>query len=195
MAIYILKSGLCLAILFGFYKIFLEKESFHNFKRFYLLSALILAFTIPVITFTKYIEVSPQNIPLNTEAPSFLLANELGQSHYLDYFWSISLWIYSIGLIIFGFKFFKNLSELIIKIKKHPKYRDRSFIYVLFHDVVTPHTFFNYIFLNKGKFESHQIPEAVLLHEETHAQQKHSLDILFVEILQVAFWFNPFLYL
>ncbi|MDZ7756486.1 M56 family metallopeptidase [Rhodohalobacter sp.] len=35
----------------------------------------------------------------------------------------------------------------------------------------------------------------VLNHELTHARQKHSLDILFVEFLKVIFWFNPLLYL
>jgi len=34
----------------------------------------------------------------------------------------------------------------------------------------------------------------VILHEQTHATQKHSLDILFIELLQIVFWFNPFLY-
>jgi hypothetical protein len=32
------------------------------------------------------------------------------------------------------------------------------------------------------------------LHEETHAKQKHSLDVLFIEFLQVLFWFNPLMY-
>jgi hypothetical protein len=32
------------------------------------------------------------------------------------------------------------------------------------------------------------------LHEQTHAKQKHALDILFIEMLQIVFWFNPLLY-
>lgn len=33
------------------------------------------------------------------------------------------------------------------------------------------------------------------MHEQVHAKQKHALDILFIELLQIAFWFNPLLYL
>ena len=33
------------------------------------------------------------------------------------------------------------------------------------------------------------------MHEETHAKQKHSLDILFIEFMQILFWFNPIIYL
>ena len=50
-----------------------------------------------------------------------------------------------------------------------------------------PHTFFNFVFLNKNQFEAQKIPEDVILHEETHAKQKHSLDILLIELAQVVF--------
>ena len=33
------------------------------------------------------------------------------------------------------------------------------------------------------------------MHEEAHAVQKHSLDVLFIEVLQIIFWFNPLIYL
>ncbi|HBY69604.1 MAG TPA: peptidase M56, partial [Flavobacteriaceae bacterium] len=36
-----------------------------------------------------------------------------------------------------------------------------------------------------------EIPEEVLLHEHAHAKQMHSVDILFIELLHVLFWFNP----
>ena len=61
--------------------------------------------------------------------------------------------------------------------------------------LINPHTFFNYIFLNKTKFENRALPKEVILHEETHAKQKHSLDILFIELLQIVFWFQPLIWL
>ena len=60
MEIYLFKSAACLAIFYIFYKLFLERESFHNFKRIYLIASVIGAFLIPFITFTQYIE--PQQI-------------------------------------------------------------------------------------------------------------------------------------
>ncbi len=56
-AIYLIKSTLCLGILFGFYKIVLESKVMHQFKRFYLLAAIIFSFTIPLVTFTYEAEV------------------------------------------------------------------------------------------------------------------------------------------
>ena len=59
MEMYILKSALCLAIFFVFYKALLENTSLHSFKRFYLLLSVVISFSIPFITFTTYREIEP----------------------------------------------------------------------------------------------------------------------------------------
>jgi biopolymer transport protein ExbD len=45
------------------------------------------------------------------------------------------------------------------------------------------------------RYESHHIPKEVMLHEETHAKQLHSLDVIILELLQIAFWFHPLVYI
>jgi len=194
MIIYILKFSACLAIFLAFYKLFLERENMHQFKRFYLLGSIVTSIAIPFITFTTYVEPQPivdgfnEIVPLSSDLVSETAENP---TNYLP----IILWsIYGIGLSLFGLKFGFNLSQIILKIKKNPNLKDSIFINVLLQDLVSPHTFFSYIFLNKYKYETHQIPEEVLLHEQTHAKQKHSIDILLIEILQVIFWFNPLIH-
>jgi len=195
MLLYILKSGVCLAFLYLFYKTFLEKENMHTFKRFYLLGALLTAFIIPFITFVHYVE-----IPITSQAIEQsnaivpIISNSEPQQYPTDYL-SLILWsTYVIGVLIFGFKFVKNLFGIILRIRKNPKHRINQITNVLLLDNIIPHTFFNYIFLNKKKFEASEIPKEVLLHEETHAKQKHSVDVLFIELLQILFWFNPLMY-
>ncbi len=191
MEIYLLKSAACLGLFFAFYKLVLENISIHNFKRFYLLGSLAAAFIIPIITFTTYVEASP-SIPVYTEnIPLQFITEPEATTNY----WQLVLWsVYGLGVLFFSVKFFKNLFRLIHKIRKNSKYRNSNFIHVLLNETVIPHTFFNYILLNKQQFESHKIPAEVLLHEETHARQKHSLDIVIVELLQIVFWFNPLFY-
>jgi len=191
MLIYILKSSACLGIFFLFYKLFLEKENMHVFKRFYLLVSVIIAFAIPLITFTQYIESTGNFVVDNLTQVNIISEQIQDPFPYL----SVILWsIYAIGTIFFSIKFTYNLSKLIYKINNNPKHRYRNFTNVLLPDLTIPHTFFNYIFLNKQKFEAQLIPKEVLLHEETHANQKHSVDIILIEILQVVFWFNPLIY-
>ncbi|MBO3099181.1 M56 family metallopeptidase [Gelidibacter pelagius] len=194
MLIYLLKSGACLAIFMIFYQFFLEKENMHVFKRFYLLGALIIAFAIPLITFTQYIEVPALPMAKETFAPVAFYTDhspQIEETNYLPFiFWSI----YALGVLVFGLLFIKNLIQIVFKIKRNPKQKSKHVIHVLLNDLVTPHTFFNYIFLNRQKFEKHEIPKEVFWHEESHAKQKHSIDVLFIELLQVIFWFNPLIY-
>lgn len=62
-------------------------------------------------------------------------------------------------------------------------------------DVSTvPHTFLNTIYVNKTQFESGELSKEILDHELTHARQKHTWDVLFIELLRIVFWFNPIFY-
>ncbi len=193
MEVYLLKSSACLAIFYSFYKLFLEKENIHSFKRFYLLGTVLVSFGIPLLTFKSYIEASEIVTPKLLSNTSELLISET--SAIIEFLPTILWSLYAIGVLIFSIRFGKNLLTIYFRIKRNQKLKLRTFINVLLIDSVIPHTFFNYIFLNKKEFEAHKIPEEVLIHEQTHAQQKHSIDILTIELLQILFWFNPFIYL
>ncbi len=194
MVLYLLKSAACLVVFLLFYKFFLERIHWHVFKRFYLLGSIVLALSIPLITYTTYVvpaattitysaTAQPIDITEVTEPPSSFIDS-------LMLFWGI----YALGVLLFGIRFTRNLNRIIRKIRFNPKQRMRNITNVLLEDKVSPHTFLRYIFLNKEKFERQEIPQEVFWHEETHARQKHSLDILFIEFIQVLFWCNPLLY-
>jgi len=191
---YLLKSGGCLLVFYLFYVLFLEKENMHVYKRIYLLSILVVSFIIPLVTFTNYVEVVEQIQPMiaSSTATEFPIVAATEQQNYLP----IILWsIYGLGVLLFGLKFIKNSYEILKKIKRNPKEKTGKTTSVLLNEDIVPHTFFNFIFFNKNKFITHQIPKEVILHEETHARQKHSVDVLLLEFLQVVFWFNPVLFL
>ncbi len=192
MELYLFKSACCMAILYGLYLLFLERESMHNFKRFYLLGSLALSFIIPAITVTQLVEFTPSN------AATVTITNNAGDAIApINYNWiTTGLWsIYLLGVALFSIRFFKNLRQLWIRIKSNPRQKGKQISYVLLRKLVIPHTFFSYIFVNKKGFEDHEIPTEVLVHEQAHATQKHSVDILFAELLQLLFWFNPLIYL
>ena len=186
-----------MAIFLTFYKVLLENESMHQFKRFFLIAALVSSFIIPNIVFNEYIEIEPsevstQVLAIEQNIENQNIAKEVAQS---PLNWSLVFWtIYGIGVVGFGFRFIRHLIQLWSRIRNNPKLKQNSITNVLLKQQLPPHTFFNFIFLNKHKFETKSIPNSVLLHEETHALQKHSLDVLLIEFLQVIFWFNPVLY-
>lgn len=57
-----------------------------------------------------------------------------------------------------------------------------------------PFSFFDWIFINPERHKSDEIEE-IMMHELTHCQQFHSIDIIFSELFCIIFWFNPFVWL
>tara|TARA_R100001369_G_scaffold18841_4_gene34382 strand:- start:206 stop:2407 length:2202 start_codon:yes stop_codon:yes gene_type:complete len=194
MWIYLLKFSACLAILLLFYKLALEKVHIHHFKRYYLLSAFLISLSIPLITFTQYVSVTlePSLIETYIDQTS---SNPIEYNTNNEPLLPIILWcIYVLGVVIFALKFFGNLRALIKNIKHNPKLKSGRIHHVLLQELISPHTFFSYIFFNRTNYESQKIPQEVFWHEETHANQKHSLDILLLELIQIVFWFHPLIY-
>ncbi|WP_430965662.1 M56 family metallopeptidase [Spongiimicrobium sp. 2-473A-2-J] len=191
---YLLNSGACLALFFLFYKLLLERQHMNVFKRYYLLGALLVSLGIPLLTFTIYLEPASQLAPVLLESANGTVEpvpTDLDTLNLPLILWSI----YGVGVALFSFRFVKNLLQLRRRIKHNPKQKVNRITQVLHTEPLVPHTFFNYVFLNREKFETRQIPREVMMHEEIHARQKHSLDILCIELVQLLFWFNPFIYL
>ena len=196
METYIFKFSACLVVFWLLYALLLERQTMHLFKRFYLLGAFALSLAIPALTITEYVEpvamdydVSDMYIPFEAE---FV---ELPAEKIPEFTLETILWaVYTLGVILLSIRFLVNLIRLYKRISDHPKHKKQSLIYVLLSKYRIPHSFFKYIFVNQKRFEENQIPNEVILHEEAHAKQLHSVDILLVEFLQIIFWFHPLVY-
>ncbi len=218
MILFVIKSTIILVVFFGFYKFFLEKESMHVFKRFYLLGSVILSLIIPLnkmeiprqkISESEISSANPENIldilrgntlinylPIDTFTENHLnIVNLNNEVRSLNWLIPILIFIYISGIIFFSIQFISNLRLIHAKKKYNFKIETKENTKVLLIEKVVPHSFLNILFLNKYDFDTRSIPPEVLLHEQTHIEQKHTLDILFLEIMQIIFWFNPFYYL
>jgi len=218
MILYIIKSTIILIVFYAFYKFLLEKENMHVFKRFYLLSSVILSLIIPLnklevpkqkISGSEISSTNPDNSsdilpdvtqinysPIETFTENHLNSiDPSDKARLLNWLIPFLISIYFSGFIFFSIRFVQNLHMIHSKIKHNFKIQSRENIKVLLIEKVVPHSFLNILFLNRYAFEIKSIDPEVLLHEQTHIDQKHTLDILFLEILQIVFWFNPFYYL
>lgn len=197
MELYLLKFSACLLVFWLLYVLLLEKQQMHRFKRFYLLGSFVVALVIPQLTIIEYIEPIVQNYEVSnafTPIKAEFVPQPINEAPVIT-LEAVSWTIYSLGVLLFSARFAINLYRLYRRISKNTIYKDRNFIYVLLTEYRIPHSFFTYIFVNQSQFENNQIPEEVKLHEETHAKQLHSLDILLLELLQIVFWFHPLVYI
>ncbi|WP_138432918.1 M56 family metallopeptidase [Winogradskyella algicola] len=197
MELFLLKFSACLLVFWLTYVLLLEKQQMHHFKRFYLLVSFAIALIIPQLTIIEYIEPIVQNFEITTAfipIDAEVIPQPIETTPVLTL--ETILWsIYILGATLFVIRFAVNLFRLYGQIATNDKQRNRNFIYVLLKTYRIPHSFFKYIFVNQQQFENNQIPEEVRLHEETHAKQWHSLDILLLELFQIVFWFHPLVYI
>ncbi|WP_175621331.1 M56 family metallopeptidase [Chryseobacterium schmidteae] len=188
----VLKIILCSGILLGLYHLFLVKEKTFTFNRFYLIAALLFSLCIPFATIeTKEVV---KEIPATVFAKSIEQPVEtqiVTQQESFDYT-PILLIIYC---SIAAFLLFKIIYS-VLKIKRlrgrNLMYQNRN-VFLLKQDLA-PFSFWNTIYLSETYFKNPKIEDSVFLHEEIHVKQKHSLDILFVEVLKAIFWINPFIW-
>jgi len=53
-----------------------------------------------------------------------------------------------------------------------------------------PFSFFGFVFIPEQMLSGKKL-QYVLVHEQAHIQKNHSLDLIFVELLTLVFWFHP----
>lgn len=188
MSDFLIKSTITLFILLAVYYLFLEKEKIHVFNRFYLLFSLVFSMVIPFITIEVIQEiaqpaVNPGNIQI-LQGNALLLE----ETNYL----AIGLWsLYAVVTFVLVIRFFSNIIKISSKMKSNTAIAYKNAKLVLVPEKTLPHTFLNTIFINKTEYNNREIEAELYTHELTHVTQKHTLDILFIELLKIVFWFNP----
>lgn len=192
MITYLLKSGLLLAVFYAVYKLLLENERMFRFNRAYLLGSLIFSLVIPLQLFS-IASFFPSKIKTIQLDEIMIVANKsiLNEVSYNEIVYFFLGAIYVLITTILLIRFAINVSSFFLKMKKNSvQFIDNQKL-VLMKESILPHSFWNAIFIGKEDFANGKIPSELIAHEKAHLQQKHTLDILFAEVLQIVFWFNP----
>ena len=193
---YIIKSTVLLLTLITFYKLFLENEKMHLFNRIYLNGSILFSLTVPLGHFSFKTKIASKLISLQLNEIIIQKTdknlNVIYENEIMSY---IIISIYMIIMTLLLFRFFINIKYYYKKIKNNEHKIFNGSKLILLNEPIIPHSFLNYIFLNKQDYINNKIPSELLVHEDAHLKQKHTLDILFIEIVNVLFWFNPILIL
>ncbi|MEA5425495.1 M56 family metallopeptidase [Arcicella lustrica] len=197
MITYIIKIVLCSAVFIFTYKLLLEKEKMHSFNRGYLLLSMLLSFVIPLITFnysTPTLPISENEILQTNFIKDYnTTVQEVSAIEKTDYTFLVLTTLYGLISTFFLLRFIINLYKILSKTRNSKTIPFNNSQIVLSDEALSPHSFLNYLFVNNQEYVSGGIEMEILLHECAHIQQRHSYDILLIEILQIVCWFNPFL--
>lgn len=198
MEAYVLKSTVFLGIFLGAYYLLLSREKMHRFNRFYLISSLVFSLILPFVVIPVYVAAEVQPVPqLPVETMQMMTAMPVAppEAPPVNY-WAYAVVIgYAVITTLLALRFLINLLRF-YKVKRQNTVSGyQGATLVLMDEEVLPHTFLNTIFINKNEYDRRLIEPELLTHELAHVRQRHTLDVLFVELLKTVFWFNPLLYL
>ncbi len=197
---YLLKVIVCSGVLFAYYYLALRNKRFHQWNRFYLLAAVVLSTSIPLLqfTFTREKEEPLQAIEMigvvqsadifideiSTRPTGLFSSGELVATGYL----LCSLVLLSTLLL--------SIFRIIMLLKSHQKKKIASITFIETKGIKgTPFSFLHYIFWNSAIDVNSSEGRQIFQHELVHVNEKHTLDKLFLQLTLSVFWLNPFFWL
>ncbi|WP_119845460.1 M56 family metallopeptidase [Reichenbachiella sp. MSK19-1] len=212
--IYLLESSLILVGFYLLYHLVLRPETFFSLNRFYLITILLVSLIFPLLSF----DFGTDELPV-VKAP--ILEVSQARKAYYDAFelWSfdhlsgnvvsevtsVSIWsginwwqlsqqvfvvIYLIGVVVCLSRTFWTFRWVFGLIRQYPlqKMDDLTLVKVAYP--IAPFSFLKFVFVHEVMIGSTEFDQ-ILAHERTHVHQRHSIDLIIVQLLAAFLWFNP----
>jgi|GEM_PF-1293516 len=194
--IYLLKSAGVLSIFVLLYHFLLRRLTFFKANRWFLLFGMIASIGFPLIEITQTVYVEQPEVfyvPQQTATPMTYLAPEPVVEPFIDLNQMLFLVYASISLFFIG-KMAVELLSLRRLIKSGSRRMEDGFVRISLSRKVTPFSFFNYICFYE-KEEKSAASDLILKHEQVHAREWHSVDLLLTHVYCAIFWMNPLAWL
>lgn len=193
--VYILKSAACLVVFYLFFRLLMNRDTFHRFNRIAVLCILVLSVIVPFC-----------NIHMDTQTQVNQAVLELHQlfveqsitviaqpDHSLTWIYVLLL-VYLVGIIFFICRNIYILMRIrrLIQQSKIEKLKDRIKL-VICDSTISPFSWMNYIVISEDDLKENG--KEIIAHEMAHVRKRHSIDILLADICVVFQWFNPAVWL
>ncbi len=200
--VYILKSSVCLAAFYLFYRLLMARETFHRFNRFALLGILLLSCLLPLIEVNVKQEPEVRQTMLTLEQLLMMADAEssatVGAVEEATVTWvQMALLAYLSGILFFAFRNACSLMRLLMLLKSGSRQHvdcylpgRREHVTLIVHNKeVAPFSWMKYIVISRKDLEENG--REILIHELAHIRNRHSLDLLVADVCVFFQWFNP----
>jgi BlaR1 peptidase M56/Gram-negative bacterial TonB protein C-terminal len=197
MLTYFLQVNVCWLLFYGAYYALLSKETFFRLNRMWLIASLLCGLALPFVADYFAIKVVPTNLFVATLEPFVVTATALQHDWTVDTEGVVLRCLavgYLIGVVALANRFFAGLFLIFKLFLQSKKEKKDGFTLVNTEGVcMPPFSFFTFIFINPDTFDSADYQQ-IMQHEEAHVRQRHSFDVVFMELLNIVFWCSPLVY-
>ena len=186
---YFIKANGLLLFFWLFYRLFLHKETFYTTNRWYLLGSIVVSLIAPFITFTKTVFIEAPKPTIDWDQLATIDTQNTIVKENLFTIENFAIVIIGLISTILVLKTLFQLARTYHKIKQLPydatlqvRRSSDETIFSLYPYIVVP-----------IHFEEIPNSEMILSHEKVHIQQKHSFDMIVMQLIRSVFWMNPLL--
>jgi beta-lactamase regulating signal transducer with metallopeptidase domain len=197
--LFLLKLSVSLAAVWCFYQVVLRRLTFYNLNRWYLLGYTLLSFFIPFINIGPMLPDGPAGGPIVIQLIPAIGGVSQGSvvpvtGHTVVSGWTILLWVVAAGSVLLLARMVVRWVSL-VRLRRKARLIEVDEVKIYQVDgPVTPFSFGNAIFINRHLYSDKEWAD-IILHEYVHIREKHTIDILLMELVCILNWYNPFAWL
>jgi hypothetical protein len=200
--LYTIKSSLILGGGYLLYFLLFRNATFYRFNRFLLLGIIFASLAVPLVKIQvktpvpanpirvlekTIVKDEPVSLPGESTMQTGTAVPTRGQR--IDLLGLIYLAGAAIQLVLI----LVSLGRVLLILRKSKSVTHQGKRLVLVPKEIVPFCFARRIFISEKNLNKHG--NALILHEQTHQEKFHMLDILIVELYLVMTWYNPFSWL
>ncbi len=199
MLAYFLKINVAIALFYAFYRLFFYKDTFFTWRRVALLCFFAVSAVYPLLNIQTWITaqepmVAMADLYADIVLPEFTLTPEKTTFDWKAILLQTAGFVYWGGVALLAARFLIQLAGIIRLAFRSRKTKIGNTNVHLLKQASGPFSFFHWIFIHPTSHTEDELSE-ILTHEQTHANQWHSIDVLVSEIVCTFCWFNPFAWL
>jgi len=169
------------------YDLFLKKETFFNWNRVYLICSSLISFVIPFIKIESFQNAVPKEYIVLL--PEIVLTPQKAVETIAPS-WN---WYLIIGITVSSLLFIYKIVQLLRLRLKGRFIKREHYTVIMIPKNTMAFSIFNYVFIGDD-IDAVKL-EDILSHELIHIREKHSIDLLYFELLRIVCWFNPLVYI
>ena len=193
---YLIQVNVALALFYGIYRWMFAKDTFFHTRRFLLWSFWLVAISFPFwdewLWIQEPAQVMRNVLPVDdwVTLPNVLVVADHPAATHGHFSWWM---VYGLVALLLFLRFFLRIGSLVYLYICTDHQAVGGFTICHLKSPGGPFSFFRWIFVYPPSHSESEWRE-ILIHEQTHAHQWHSLDILFAECMTCLLWFNPFVW-
>lgn len=196
-SIYLIISTVCLSFSYGIFKITFRDESKFGHQRIFLLASLVFSVLLPAsgirfeIPALHPVDVSQGNYTLTGISSINIIPEDTG------FLRSAIEYVPYIYIIVSAFLILLMISQLVKILRLRiisKKIRIANLLILRSKKIKSPFSFFSWVFIPENITEKEEI-DSIIIHENIHARNYHSIDNIISGLATALMWFNPVLWL